>query len=168
MPGDLSVRRAKLSLSGPSIEPKWVSRVGKKHLEIKSGRLHVSGIPVFDKQEVVTLIKKMYYVWWLHAVRDPPQAEGPGRERERGQRQHGTAAVGGRAGPGEDPLPAQQEQSEQTGEQRDGRHQHPHLPGVVRVLQRRELLDAAEGEDRAVLERHRLADRQVGRADLDH
>ena len=61
MPGDLSVRRAKLSLSGPSIEPKWVSRVGKQHLRIKSGRLHVSGIPVFDKQEVVTLIKKMYY-----------------------------------------------------------------------------------------------------------
>ena len=61
MPGDLSVRRAKLSLSGPSIEPKWVPRVGKEHLRIKSGRLHVAGIPVFDKQEVVTLIKKMYY-----------------------------------------------------------------------------------------------------------
>ena len=61
MPGDLSVRRAKLSLSGPSIEPRWVSRVGKKHLRISGGRLHVSGIPVFDKQEVVTLIKKLYY-----------------------------------------------------------------------------------------------------------
>lgn len=50
-----------LSLSGPSIEPKWVSRVGRKHLSVKQGRLHVAGIPVFGKQEVVTLIKKMYY-----------------------------------------------------------------------------------------------------------
>ena len=61
MPGDLSVRRAKLSLSGPSIEPAWVSRVGRKHLRIVAGRLHVGGIPVFDKKEVVGLVKKLYY-----------------------------------------------------------------------------------------------------------
>ena len=61
MPGDLSVRRAKLSLSGPSIEPKWVSRVGRKHLRISSNRLHVSGLPVFDKKEVIGLVKKLYY-----------------------------------------------------------------------------------------------------------
>ena len=61
MPGDLSVRRAKLSLSGPSIEPKWVSRVGRKHLKVRSNRLHVSGLPVFDKKEVIGLIKKLYY-----------------------------------------------------------------------------------------------------------
>ena len=61
MPGDLSVRKAKLSLRSQSIEPKWVSKVGAKHLEIRSGRLHVAGLPVFDKKEVVGLIKKLYY-----------------------------------------------------------------------------------------------------------
>src|SRR5829696_6671804 len=72
-----------------------------------------------------------------------PQVVGEGGEpwsalaaapRERGQRQHGTAAAGGGGGPGEDPFPAQQQQPEQAGEQRDGRDQHPHLAGVVRVL----------------------------------
>ena len=62
MPGDASVRKAKLWLSTrQGVPPLWVKKVGPENLTISSGRLHVAGIPVFNTKEVAGLVKKMYY-----------------------------------------------------------------------------------------------------------
>ena len=62
MPGDASVRKAKLWLSTKrGVPPLWVKKVGADALSIRSGRLHVTGIPVFNQREVAGLVKKMYY-----------------------------------------------------------------------------------------------------------
>ena len=62
MPGDASVRKAKLWLSTRmGVPPLWVKKVGADNLSIRSGRLHVTGIPVFNTREVAGLVKKMYY-----------------------------------------------------------------------------------------------------------
>src|SRR6476469_2221923 len=93
----------------------------------------------------------------------PALAAAPG---ERGDRQHGTAAVGGGGDPGEHPLPAEEQHAEQAEEQRDRRAEHPVLARVVGELEGRELLEAGEADPRAVGQRHRLPHRQVGGADL--
>src|SRR6478609_2300096 len=65
----------------------------------------------------------------------------PAAPRERGDAEHGTAVGAGAGGPGEHPLPAQQEHAEQAEQHRHRRAQDPVLARVVRELHRGELTD---------------------------
>ena len=75
----------------------------------------------------------------------------PGRALAAAPRERGRASARYRRSPGSAATraktrsAAQQQHAEQAGQQRDRRAEHPHLPRVVRELQRGELLVAGEG-----------------------